>query len=65
MKVDYPRVTHPDATLLRVAPFRVRLACVRHAASVDSEPGSNSQLFFLLLLVTLAFVLSASLFSRY
>ena len=24
-------------------PFRVRLACVRHAASVDSEPGSNSQ----------------------
>ena len=24
--------------------FRVRLACVRHAASVDSEPGSNSQL---------------------
>ena len=25
--------------------FRVRLACVRHAASVDSEPGSNSQLF--------------------
>ena len=24
-------------------PFRVRLACVRRAASVDSEPGSNSQ----------------------
>ena len=24
------------------APFRVRLACVRHAASVCSEPGSNS-----------------------
>ena len=23
-------------------PLRVRLACVRHAASVDSEPGSNS-----------------------
>ena len=23
-------------------PFRVRLACVRHAASVQSEPGSNS-----------------------
>ena len=23
-------------------PFRARLACVRHAASVDSEPGSNS-----------------------
>src|SRR3989454_8319033 len=24
--------------------FLVRLACVRHAASVDSEPGSNSRL---------------------
>jgi hypothetical protein len=24
------------------APFLARLACVRHAASVDSEPGSNS-----------------------
>ena len=24
--------------------FRVRLACLRHAASVDSEPGSNSRL---------------------
>ena len=23
--------------------FLARLACVRHAASVDSEPGSNSQ----------------------
>ena len=28
--------THP------LRDFRVRLACVRHAASVDSEPGSNS-----------------------
>ena len=28
------------------APFRVRLACLRHAASVDSEPGSNSRLEF-------------------
>ena len=26
--------------------FRVRLACVRHAASVDSEPGSNSHVNF-------------------
>ena len=25
--------------------FLVRLACVRHAASVRSEPGSNSQTF--------------------
>ena len=29
--------THP------LRDFRVRLACIRHAASVDSEPGSNSQ----------------------
>lgn len=34
------RVTHPSAT----NPERfVRLACVKHAASVRSEPGSNSQ----------------------
>src|SRR5437763_9927576 len=29
--------------------FLARLACVRRAASVDSEPGSNSRLMFLLL----------------
>ena len=39
-----PRVTHPYATLLRIAPILVRLACVKRAASVDSEPGSNSRL---------------------
>jgi hypothetical protein len=41
----FPRVTHPSAT--RAAPegtTPVRLACVRRAASVRSEPGSNSQL---------------------
>ena len=32
--------THP------LRDFRVRLACVRHAASVDSEPGSNSHVKF-------------------
>ena len=31
------------------SPFRVRLACVRHAASVDSEPGSNSHVKFAVL----------------
>src|SRR5688572_12158404 len=42
-KVGHPRVTPPFATQLRAeALSRVRLACVRHAASVDSEPGSNS-----------------------
>ena len=48
-KVGYPRVTHPSATQ---SPNRhpegivikcfVRLACVKHAASVHPEPGSNS-----------------------
>ena len=43
-RVDDPRVTHPYATLLILADFLVRLACVKRAASVDSEPGSNSRL---------------------
>ena len=37
------RVTHPFATLSAAeAALTVRLACVRHAASVHPEPGSNS-----------------------
>ena len=36
---SFPRVTHPCATLSEES---VRLACVRPAASVRSEPGSNS-----------------------
>ena len=35
------RVTHPFATLGPEG-LTVRLACVRHAASVHPEPGSNS-----------------------
>src|SRR3954466_10667110 len=46
MEVDYPRVTHPFAGLLALAGFLPRLACVRHAASVRSEPGSNSPIIF-------------------
>lgn len=39
-----PRVTHPSATKMQSKlSISVRLACVRHAASVRSEPGSNSQ----------------------
>src|SRR5690606_23245039 len=41
----FPRVTHPSATRQRkskLLPVTVRLACVKHAASVQSEPGSNS-----------------------
>ena len=37
----FPRVTHPSATHSEEC---VRLACVRPAASVRSEPGSNSQI---------------------
>lgn len=36
----FPRVTHPSAARTEVL---ARLACVRPAASVRSEPGSNSQ----------------------
>ena len=35
----YQRVTHPSATSSEEL---VRLACIRHAASVHPEPGSNS-----------------------
>ena len=64
-----PRVTHPSATQssqsfgrsLRLKSF-VRLACVRHAASVHPEPGSNSHFkvctFFKTLLVSSFFSLS-------
>ena len=38
----YSRVTHPCAALLSPKTFRARLACVRRAANVRSEPGSNS-----------------------
>ena len=39
----WSRVTHPFATLCPAeAGLTVRLACVRHAASVHPEPGSNS-----------------------
>ena len=43
-KGRFPRVTHPCATKdIQQAGAFVRLACVRPAASVRSEPGSNSQ----------------------
>ena len=45
-EAGYPRVTHPSATQspLKASLSRcfVRLACVKHAASVHPEPGSNS-----------------------
>src|SRR5205823_1644654 len=39
----FPRVPQPCATHAAFA-ARVRLACIRHAASVRPEPGSNSSL---------------------
>ena len=44
---NYPRVTHPCATLTAeycYPSISVRLACLIHAASVRSEPESNSPL---------------------
>ena len=41
-KVGCSRVTHPFATLYTPeGALIVRLACVKHAASVHPEPGSN------------------------
>ena len=42
-EAGYSRVTHPSATKnFNKSKFSVRLACVRRAASVHPEPGSNS-----------------------
>ena len=56
-EAGYPRVTHPSATKFIYLPSEdfcytnsVRLACVRHAASVHPEPGSNSQFYILKIL---------------
>ena len=54
LKAGHPRVTHPSATRREIQirncastqtsmGLLVRLACLRHAASVHPEPGSNSQ----------------------
>ena len=43
LKADCSHVTHPSATdSISKLIFTVRLACVRRAASVRPEPGSNS-----------------------
>ena len=47
-RARYPCITHPSATKpSSYCYFKgpVRLACLSHAASVRSEPGSNSSLF--------------------
>ena len=45
LKAGWLRVTHPFATKFtrsKLPISSVRLACVKHAASVRPEPGSNS-----------------------
>ena len=72
-EVGCPRVTHPFATFFLSFPpegfysrFLVRLACVKHTASVRPEPGSNSQLkvYLLFALRELKFQLIFSFLSR-
>ena len=41
-RADCLRVTHPFAARLGIATVLARLACIKHATSVRSEPGSNS-----------------------
>lgn len=43
LRTGYSRVTHPSAAVLGPKPFPARLACVKRAASVRPEPGSNPQ----------------------
>ncbi len=46
-RAGHQRVTHPFATLvLNEFKTAVRLACIKHTASVHPEPGSNSPLDF-------------------
>ena len=44
-QIIHALLTRAPLYLSTEANFLVRLACVRHAASVCSEPGSNSQVF--------------------
>ena len=52
---DCLRVTHPFAAMHCCT---ARLACIRHATSVRSEPGSNSSLIFIVLVPLITFVLT-------
>ena len=46
-QVTYALLTRAPLYLGSEEPVRVRLACVKHAASVRSEPGSNSPVYIL------------------
>ena len=52
-QVAYALLTRPPLSIMKIyrsfiSLFLARLACVRHAASVHPEPGSNSQLVCIL-----------------
>ncbi len=68
-RVDHLRVTHPSATFhLSEDKFLVRLACIRHTASVHPEPGSNSpylKSFFAVLFLQNCSKVSLVLFSYF
>ena len=70
-QVAHALLTRPPLSLLKILPklhqrlISVRLACVRHAASVHPEPGSNSHVKISSIPArtkTLAFVLSVITF---
>ena len=46
-QITYALLTRAPLYLSSEEDVRVRLACVRHAASVRSEPGSNSPVYIL------------------
>ena len=50
-QVTYALLTRAPLYLFPEGNVRVRLACVKHAASVRSEPGSNSPVYMLSLLI--------------
>ena len=54
LKTGYLRVTHPFAM---VSKLTIRLACIRHAASVKPEPGSNSPKKFIFVCFYFSFLL--------
>ncbi len=57
IEVDCVRVTHPCATRVSRRKRTVRLACIRPAASVHPEPGSNSSSLIFSFISTLRFCL--------
>ncbi len=65
LPIHYSPVRHLAVKYSKLYPVLVRLACVKHAASVHSEPGSNSPLSLnLTYLITFVTKLSLIVFYR-